>query len=300
MRGNIYFFLRRKIHFPDAKSRWIIIIFITFWVFLILYSLQPFGINFAKNKFTITALNTIGVFSICTVCIQGLPLIFRKYYVPDRWTNGKFLGFCLTVITAFSVLETLVVSIYVDGLEGYPYYAHFSIPQRFFMFYKAVIFVAAFPISIIYYILVKRKNEEEQETQMQAVAHIMPASGEKEEDYDQVIELSGKTKDYIRLLPEDILYVKASGNYVAVYYLKNGKEDHKLLRISMSEFGDSLCDYLYIIRCHRAFMVNIKKVEKIHGNLKGYHMELKNTETKIPVSKSYTRIVKEKIMYADI
>lgn len=300
MSENTNYFFRRKIHFPDTRSRWAIIIFITLWVFLILYSLQPFGINFAKNKFTITALNTIGVFSVCVICIQGLSLVFRKYYTSDNWTNGKFLGFCLMVITAFSILDTLVLSIYIDNLEGFPYYSYLPIPQRFFMFYIASLSVSAFPIFIIYYLLVKRKEKEEQEIQIQAGAHIMTTNGESEKDDIQVIKLFGKTKDYIRLLPEDILYVKASGNYAAVYYMKNGKEDHKLLRISMNDLSDSLYNYPYIIRCHRAFMVNIQKINKISGNLKGYHMELKNTNTKVPVSKSYTRIVKEKITHAGI
>jgi DNA-binding LytR/AlgR family response regulator len=168
------------------------------------------------------------------------------------------------------------------------------------MFYIASLSVSAFPIFIIYYLLVKRKEKEEQEIQIQAGAHIMTTNGESEKDDIQVIKLFGKTKDYIRLLPEDILYVKASGNYAAVYYMKNGKEDHKLLRISMNDLSDSLYNYPYIIRCHRAFMVNIQKINKISGNLKGYHMELKNTNTKVPVSKSYTRIVKEKITHAGI
>ncbi|GAB6010258.1 LytR/AlgR family response regulator transcription factor [Dysgonomonas reticulitermitis] len=301
MRGIPKFFFRKEIQAPDAKCRWVITIFITLWVFFILYTLHPFGLNYAKNKFTITVLHTIGIFLTCVICIQGLPLVFRKYYATDRWTNGKFFGLCLIITTAFSALETFVLSIYVvDGLEGFPYYTHFSSPQRFFLFYKAALFVSAFPITIIYYILVKKKKKEEQKTQTQAAARIMPANGETEEDNVQLIELSGKTKDCIKLLPEDILYVKAAGNYVSVYYLKNGIENHKLLRISMGELSDSLYDYSYIIRCHRTFMVNMKKMEKIHGNMKGYHMTLKNTDTKVPVSKSYTRIVKEKITHASV
>jgi len=297
MKGNTRSFFTGKIHFPDAKSRWTIIVFITLWVFLILYSLQPFGINFAKNKLVITALNTFGVFSVCLICIQGMPLVFKKYYTSDKWTSGKFFGFCLMVITLFSVLNTFVISVYIDNLEEVPYYTGFPLLQRFFMFFKASFFASVFPIAIIYYILWK-KGKEEEGTLTQAVTHDMMQTNDEEDA--QVIELSGKTKDHIRLLPEDILYAQASGNYVAIYYLKNGKEDRKLLRISMSELGDSLCDYPYIIRCHRAFMVNIQKMDKIHGNLKGYHMELKDTDVKIPVSKSYTRIVKEKIMHADV
>lgn len=297
MNRNIKDFSKRRIHFPDTKSRWAIIVFITLWVFFILYSLHPFGINFAKNKFSIIALNTIGVFSVCVICIQVLPLVFKKYYTAESWTNAKFLEICFIAITAFAILDTFVLSIYIDNREGFPYYAYSPLHKRFFIFYMASLLVSAFPISIIYYLLyIKNKKDEEHEIWAQNAVHIMTANSEVEDGNTREIELSGKTKDHIRLVPEDILYVKASGNYVDIYYLKEEEKVHKLLRISMNTLSDSLCDFPYIIRCHRAFMVNIKKIEKIQGNLKGYQMKLKNTETKIPVSKSYTKAVKEKIV----
>jgi hypothetical protein len=244
----------------------------------------------------------VGVFLVCFVCIQGFPLFFRNYFTPERWTNGKFIVFSLTIVTLFTLLDTFVLSIYIDDLEKVPYYSSLPVFQRFFMFFKAAALASILPIAIIHYVLQRKDIEQEApETPVPAVEHTAPANGGEEEeaplDCSDIIELSGRlTKDCIRLLPEDILYAKTSGNYTAVYYLKNGKEDHKLLRTSMNELGDSLNDYPYIIRCHRAFMVNIQQMAKIQGNLSGYNIELKNINAKVPVSKSYTRIVKEKIM----
>lgn len=109
------------------------------------------------------------------------------------------------------------------------------------------------------------------------------------------IELSGSTKDYVKLYPEDFLYAKVSGNYVTIYYLKDNCVKHKFLRISLNQLSDALQEYPYIIRCHRAFIVNMSKLVRVSGNLKGYDLELEDVTAKIPVSKSYTRAVKEKI-----
>lgn len=289
MQKSTFFFLR-KIHFPDAKIRWAITVFVTLWVFLMLYSLQPFGINFAQNKLAIITINTVGVFFTCMVCIQGLPLIFRNNYISGWWTNGMFFISCLAVTMLFAILDTFVLSVFIDGLEGVPYYTFFPWYQRFFMFFKASFFTSLLPIFIVYYTLIKKSK-------------VGKTTNHTKSDVSadcSLIELTGNTKDYIRLLPEDILYAKASGNYVAVYYLKNGDENRKLLRISMSELNDSLDDYPYIIRCHRAFMVNIQKMKRIQGNLNGYRIELEKTKIKIPVSKSYTRVIKEKVICADI
>lgn len=42
-----------------------------------------------------------------------------------------------------------------------------------------------------------------------------------------MITLSGETKDSVTLLPQNIFYMEASGNYVDIYYKEEGKEKHK-------------------------------------------------------------------------
>jgi len=291
MGDKIRRFINKPLHFPNAKSRWGIIIFITLWVFLILYTLQPFGLNFAEHKLIITSLITLAVFFMCFIPIQGLPLLFKNHFSAATWNNGKFFLLCFILITAFAVVDAFLLSKYFDNIEGPIYYTDFSVYRRFFVYYKACIFVAVFPIFIIYISLARGKIEKKSQT------HTTTSPAEMEEDNSEPIELAGYTKDSVKVVPEDILYAKVSGNYVAVYYLKNGKVEYKLLRISLNQLYDSLQEYPYIIRCHRAFIVNTLKLEKVRGNLKGYNLELKDTEVKIPVSKSYTRIVKEKTIH---
>ena len=51
-----------------------------------------------------------------------------------------------------------------------------------------------------------------------------------EKGSNEMITLSGETKDSVTLLPQNIFYMEASGNYVDIYYKEEGKEKHKLLR----------------------------------------------------------------------
>jgi DNA-binding LytR/AlgR family response regulator len=48
----------------------------------------------------------------------------------------------------------------------------------------------------------------------------------------------------------------------------------------MEEF---LIDFPFLVRCHRAFIVNTFRIEKI----KGLKLWLTSTETAIPISKTY-------------
>lgn len=268
-------------------------LFVTLWVFLVLYTLQPFGLNFAIHRLPITYACTSAVFIICLFFLQIQPLLLYKYYSPDNWTSGKFFFLCIQIVTTYAIVATIVLSAYIDKLEGFVYYTYFPPLERFLLFYKICLSVSAFPILIIYYILMKRGKPK-------LVPQTIPANTEElDKKNPHLIEISGKTKDHVRLLPTDILYAEASGNYVAIHYLKNDNVESKLLRVSLNEVGDLLHDYPYLIRCHRAFIVNTQKLVKIEGNLKRYNLELENTKIKIPVSKSYTRIVKEKITHMD-
>lgn len=282
-------FLKKPLHYPNTKERWAMVGSVTLWVFLILFTLQPFGLNFAIHKLPIIGICTVSVFFLCLIFIHGAPLVFKKLYSPQNWTNGTFFLLCFKIISAYVIFAITFLSTYIDNLEGFMYYTEFTLLERISVFLQICIFVGISPICIIYYVLV-RKTKDEEEAQ---IAHTI--NTETEEENFNIIELSGNTKDYVRVSPEDILYAKVSGNYVDVHYLENNCAKHKLLRISLNQFSDSLNDYPFIIRCHRAFMVNTSKLSKVHGNLKGYHLELENTTAKIPVSKSYTRAFKEKI-----
>lgn len=48
----------------------------------------------------------------------------------------------------------------------------------------------------------------------------------------------------------------------------------------------------FIIRCHRAFLVNIRMVVKVDGNSQGYKLNLEGCEEDVPVSRAYAKEVK--------
>jgi len=44
-----------------------------------------------------------------------------------------------------------------------------------------------------------------------------------------------------------------------------------------------------IVRCHKSYIVNAKKVNKIHGNARGYFLNIKNIDFSIPVSRNFPK-----------
>ena len=107
------------------------------------------------------------------------------------------------------------------------------------------------------------------------------------------IQLIGTTNDSISLQISDLLYIEAVGNYVKVYHLHEGKVRTDMLRATSKQMEDDLHAYPMIVRCHRAFIVNLQQVEQIVSKSGSMQLLIKHSHDYLPVSRSNTAQVKE-------
>ncbi len=117
-------------------------------------------------------------------------------------------------------------------------------------------------------------------------------SGEAEDAIytDLMIRInSSLKKEYLSFMPGDFLYAEADGNYVTFHLLEKGQAVKKLIRNSISNVEWQLAAYPDCFRCHRAFIVNLKKVAKPQGNAAGYRLSLQGTDFQVPVSRQKAR-----------
>lgn len=96
------------------------------------------------------------------------------------------------------------------------------------------------------------------------------------------IILHGSSKKSLTVLPQDIVMIESQGNYLYFSYNLNGKIVQKTLRSTLSKVEKTLSRYTFLVRCHRAFIVNIYRMEKISST----KLELKGIEMEVPISKS--------------
>jgi DNA-binding LytR/AlgR family response regulator len=109
------------------------------------------------------------------------------------------------------------------------------------------------------------------------------------------IVLSGNTKETITLTPEDILYMEVAGNYLKITYLFNAEVKQRQLRATIAQVEQDLQPYPYLVRCHRAFMVNVLYITNVEGYSRGYRLSFRYTNDTIPVSRSYAKMVRDKL-----
>ena len=107
------------------------------------------------------------------------------------------------------------------------------------------------------------------------------------------ITLEGTTNEHVSLEISNLLYIEAVGNYVKVCQLQDNEVQTHMLRATMKQMEDELQDYSMIVRCHRAFMVNLGQVEEISSNSRAMQLVIHHSHDAIPVSRSNVNKLKE-------
>lgn len=88
-----------------------------------------------------------------------------------------------------------------------------------------------------------------------------------------------------------ILYVEAADNYVNICYLNNDKLIRYPLRSSMRSI-EQICESNNIVRCHRSYYVNLRKIRAIQKGSEGLFAELTYPAAPhIPISITYSETV---------
>lgn len=89
---------------------------------------------------------------------------------------------------------------------------------------------------------------------------------------------------------ESLIYVESQKNYLT-FYLENDKSFQ--IRFTLKQLEESFSDFDYLIRCHRSFLVNMRKVDQIIPSSNGYNVLLDNQSSMVPVSKTYISRLKQ-------
>ncbi len=112
---------------------------------------------------------------------------------------------------------------------------------------------------------------------------------------DLVALVAENEKDSLQLELSSLLYIESTGNYIDINYLKDGVLKNTLLRSTLKRSEQQLEKFNSVLKCHRAFLVNVSCIAEVKGNSQGLRLALKHTETEIPVSLNFSKSLKEKL-----
>lgn len=91
----------------------------------------------------------------------------------------------------------------------------------------------------------------------------------------------------VSLMADNIHYIEASQNYVYIHHTQNGNEERLFCRTTFKNVESMLASYPRFVRCHRSFIVNTDKLQKVRGNALGLKLSLINCHKEITVSRFF-------------
>ncbi len=272
---------------------WLIVVISTVVVFFLLALFQPFGMDHRPEMIKWLAIVGFAlVTALCTSIVGYIfPLIFVRFYSPTNWTAGKSL---INNFVIFAVIG--LGNFFFDWLITK------RDPETFIsvlLTYQIITFLVGLIPAAISTIVIHnghlKQNLKDAKQMNKRLMERLTHTTIQEEIKGEPIVLSGNTKDSLEIHAEDILYLEVSGNYVKVNYRAGNNIKQKQLRATIGQMEKELVSYPALVRCHRAFIVNTFHIVNVTGNSQGFQLMLQYTKDEVPVSRSYTQVIREKV-----
>ena len=258
----------------------------TTFVIVALAVFKPFGLDAWQWQAYahLAALWVIGFF----VCMSTDLIL--KYIVRMPRSFDKGVSYIIRRNLWFQLINTPVITLAIC------LYRHFVLSDRvesnqlsFVNYLETLVIIAfcSFAIGLYWRFMLRSRYlaAELEETRL-LNEQLTKVKSEEVPAKSSDITLSGTTNESVSLDISNLLYIEAVGNYVKVCQLRDGEVHTDMLRATSKQMEDDLQDYPMVVRCHRAFLVNLRQVEQIVSNSRSMQLIIKHSHDAIPVSRS--------------
>ena len=255
---------------------------------------KPFGLD-AWQWQAYAHLLIIWVLGIA-VCLASEGILKYIIRIPHSHDNG--ISYILRRNLWFQIINTPLEALMIC------LYRHFVLSNRapgnmlsWSNYFETLVIIAFCSFALGLYWRFKYRNKylaAELEETRQLNEQLMKSQTASEQS-QSTITLTGSTSEAITIRVNNLLYIETVANYTNVCYLSNGEVRTDILRATSKQLQDELEAYHKIVRCHRAFLVNLDQVERIESHSGSMRLIIKHCHQAVPVSRSNTTAVKQAI-----
>lgn len=258
-----------------------------FLVALFLIVFQPFGTyNWQHpSKYLLLAGYGFITFTVILLFGGGMQRLFPRIFNEENWTVGHEVLFQLMGILAIAILNYFY-SLWLGNRLSVDYFRL----QDFLYMVWATLTIGLFP-TLVFTALAQYQNKKRFSTDVQLVS-----SQPEPKEETEIRLMADNGKDSLRLLTYELRYISAADNYVEIHFVRDGIPGKMLLRGSLSRICEE-CSHIPIMRCHRSYLVYGPAVHKVSGNAQGYKLHFQDHPALVPVGRSYTERVMEKLNF---
>ncbi len=275
--------------------------FSTAFMVLAIAIFKPFGLEMWQWQAYVhlLALFALGM-SSCFLSEAILKFIVR---MPRSYDQG--VSYIISRNLRFQLINTPLVSLFIC------LYRHIAMSHQVesnklslsnFLETLAIIAFLSFAIGLYWrfkfrsrYLAAELEETRQLNEQLKKTQNALVKGDAPQEASDTQVVLSGTTNESVSLDITNLLYIEAVGNYMKVCQLLDGNVKTDMLRATSKQMEENLQAYPLIVRCHRAFLVNLGQVEQIVSNSRTMQLVMKHSHDAIPVSRSNMSQIKETI-----
>ena len=250
-------------------------------LFLLYFEPFDFHLNTDGNKvFHMSFFGCITTF-VLLLFLYVFPLLLPNLFSDKNWKLGYQIILNMLILFVIATFN----SIYSNYMNSIPFGW-----DSYWLILSRTCVLGFLPIAFItfsdYYLKIK--------SSLNSASNIIKNKKEFLKDLKEVThQISTDLKSETFSFKEnDFSYAIAVGNYIDMYSLDENTLKKVTYRVTLSSFEIQLKEASNLVRCHRSYIVNLKKVKNISGNAQGLKLELINQSEIIPVSRKYLHIVK--------
>ena len=261
---------------------------------LVMIGIIVLNISKNLNSFNEQILN-VALYGFVTILITLIFSLLLPEILPDtfdieKWNVKKTIIFFLTTIFSVGISLSLV-AYYFDNPNNL-LFSHF-----FYLILFRAIALSFFPIIVLVLFAERALNKRNHLRALKIIDQVKNKPKKSKQENQVTYTFAKNSNDEINLAESDIFYIKAEGNYCLVVFVDKTLFKNRLIRSKLKEIEKIVEKSNSLIRCHRSYIVNLKKVSNITGNAKGYVLHLNKLDFKVPVSRKLSKTLINKIRH---
>jgi hypothetical protein len=263
----------------DLKSIALSAFYTSALIFFILFAFRPFDIGRASNVFLLAL--QFGMITGAVTLIYELTLVHILNISREEpsWTFIKW------------IMSIMILMVFI-AIANYVFMTVLVLHQPFYwsvllIMLRGTLLIGVFPVVILGSFKMIRKLKQN----LGIAASIQTSSADTSYSPSMHLPIQ-KSNATWTVKPSDILYIESQQNYVIITYTSDGEVKREMLRNTLTNIAEALSG-TSIIRCHRSYLVNQNRIDKISGNAQGLKLFLTDSsDTVVPVSRKYIPVFK--------
>ena len=275
---------------------------------LFLLVFQPFGLDDWQTPARMGKMLGFGLVTFGVMIADSflLPFLFPRYFSDLQWTVGREITRTLLLLFVIAIGNR----VYLGWLLGASAVTYGWL-EMIAMTFAIGIFPTVGAVLTRYIVQLRRYSQSAAQLRPYSAS---PAQGEPPMR-DRVLGsrvadrpnlaltlVADNERDTLVILANTLLFIESSDNYCTVVYLKSSPASTSqpvkpLLRSSLSRLETQITGQINsgtgesgqprIVRCHRSYVVNLDRVERVTGNAQGYKLHLFDGQFQVPVARRF-------------